>query len=124
MKSIAMDLQTGKFIRDNGRMRYTKDALEFLAHVVNHELSLFLGEWFMDTGKGLPYIPKQQRKSEHRMILETALRVKLMNIRGIKKTISFVPRYDKKERLFQVDYVVLTDYGTLKDAWKNIIGGE
>jgi len=124
MKSIALDPQTGKFVMDNGRMRYTKDDLEFLAHVVRHELSLFLGEWFMDTKKGLPYIPKRQKKSEHRKILETALRVKLMNIRGVKRVIGFVPRYDKKERLFHVDFVLKTDYGTLKDAWKNIIGGE
>jgi len=124
MKSIAIDPQTGKFALNNGRMRYTKDDLEFQAQVVMHELSLFLGEWFMDTKKGLPYIPKKQRKSEHRKILEAALRVKLMNIRGVKKTISFTPLYDKKERLYQVDFVLQTDYGTLKDAWKNIIGGE
>jgi Tol biopolymer transport system component len=124
MKSIAIDPQTGDFIRENGRMRYTDSDLEFMAQVVKHELSLFLGEWFMDTSKGIPYIPKENRKSQHRAVLESALRSKLTKIKGIKKVISFIPEYDKSQRLYTVRFVVQTDQGqNIEDTWKAISSG-
>jgi len=117
MKSIAIDQQTGKFVRENGRIRYTKTELEFLAQVVHHELSIFLGEWYLDTSKGLPYIPKKLRKSEHRSLLEKAIRAKLISIKGVKRIKSFVPRYDKKERLYEVVFAVETEVGLLDSTW-------
>jgi len=123
MKSIAIDPQTSNFVRHNGRMRYTKTDLEFLAQVVRHELSLFLGEWYLDTKKGLPYRPPKARKSEHRSILETALRAKLISIKGIKRVLSFTPRFDKKERLYEVAFSADTDAGLLKSAWVSSNGG-
>ena len=119
MKSIALDIKTANFIRENGRLRYTKTDLEFFAQSVGHEFSIFLGEWFLDTGKGLPYRPPNARKSGHRTILETALRAKLISIKGIKKVLSFSPRYDKKERLYEVAYTAMTEAGLLKDVWKS-----
>jgi hypothetical protein len=86
-------------------------------------LSIFLGEWYLDTRKGLPYRPPKARKSEHRSILETALRAKLISIKGIKRVISFTPLYDKKERLYEVAFSAETDAGLLKSAWESSNGG-
>jgi hypothetical protein len=119
MKSIAIDPQSNTFIRENGRMRYTKDELEHLVLVVRHELSLFLGEWFMDNTKGIPYQPKSARKSNHRVLLETALRTKITSITGVKRLTEFTPRYDKRERLLEVEFSAETDFGTLKSSWNN-----
>jgi CRISPR/Cas system CSM-associated protein Csm3 (group 7 of RAMP superfamily) len=116
MKSIAIDPKSANFMRENGRMRYTKTPLEFMAQVIRHELSLFLGEWFLDTGKGLPYLPPTARKSEHRTILETALRARLISIKGVKKVIYFTPRYDKRERLYQAAFAVETDAGIVESS--------
>ena len=89
--------------------------------MVRHELSLFLGEWFLDPGKGLPYRPATARKSEHRTILETALRSKLISIKAVKKVIYFMPQYDKRERLYQVSFAVETDAGVVESSWKSTI---
>lgn len=123
MKGIALDPQTGNFVRENGRMRYTESGLEFMAQVIKHELSIFLGEWFMDISKGIPYRPQDSRKSQHRAVLESALRAKLTKIKGIKKVLSFIPSYDKQQRLYTVKFVVQTDQGNLNDTWKNIASG-
>jgi hypothetical protein len=119
MKSIAIDPQSNSFIRENGRMRYTRDELEHLGIVVRHELSLFLGEWFMDNTKGIPYLPKSARKSEHRILLETAIRAKITSIEGVKQLTEFTPGYDKRERLLEVAFSAETDFGTLKSSWSN-----
>jgi hypothetical protein len=119
MKSFALDPQSNHFIREKGRMRYTKDELEHLTIVVRHELSLFLGEWFMDNSKGIPYLPTSSRKSTHRVLLETALRTKITSIEGIKRLTLFTPRYDKRERLLEVAFSAETDFGALKSSWSN-----
>jgi CRISPR/Cas system CSM-associated protein Csm3 (group 7 of RAMP superfamily) len=100
-------------------MRYTADELEHLALVVRHELSLFLGEWFMDNTKGIPYLPTSSRKSAHRALLETAIRAKIISITGIKRLTQFTPQYDKRERLLQIYFQAETELGTLKSSWSN-----
>jgi hypothetical protein len=119
MKSIAIDPQSNAFLRENGRMRYTRDELEHLTLVVMHELSLFLGEWFMDTAKGIPYLPESSRKSAHRTLLETAIRTKLTSITGIKRVTQFVPQYDSRERFLQISFSAESDFGTLESSWNN-----
>jgi hypothetical protein len=119
LKSFALDPQSNNFIRENGRMRYTRDELEHLIVVVRHELSLFLGEWFMDNTKGIPYLPTSSRKSYHRVLLETAIRTKIISIKGIKRLTQFTPQYDKRERLLQISFFAETKYGTLESSWSN-----
>ena len=119
MKSIAIDPRTGNFARENGRMRYTKTELEFMAQVVRHELSLFLGEWFLAIEKGLPYLPQSPRKAEHRFVLESALRAKLISINGVEKLIRLTISFDKRERLFDVSFCLKTIAGELESIWYN-----
>jgi len=123
MKSIAIDIQTANFVRENGRLSYTKSDLEFLAQAIRHELSIYLGEWYMDKTKGIPFRPSKSRKSEHRSILESALRAKLISIKGVKKVLSFTPRYDKRERLYEVAFIVETEAGTVDSFWQSSDGG-
>jgi CRISPR/Cas system CSM-associated protein Csm3 (group 7 of RAMP superfamily) len=117
MKSIAIDPYTANFVRENGRLRYTKTELEFTAQKVRHELSLFLGEWFIDPEMGLPYLPGSIKKSEHRTVLESAIRAKLISIEDVNSIIEFNPRYDKSERLLEVAFVLDTKAGKLDSNW-------
>jgi hypothetical protein len=119
LKSIAIDPQSNTFLRESGRMRYTRDELEHLAVVVRHELSLFLGEWFMDNTKGIPYLPTSSRKSTHRLLLETTIRTKIASIRGIKRLTQFTSSYDKRERLLKISFSAESDFGTLESSWTN-----
>jgi hypothetical protein len=117
MKSIAIDPFTANFVRENGRMRYTKTELEYVAQKIRHELSLFLGEWFVDPEMGLPYLPGNIKKSEHRTVLESAIRAKLVSIEDVKSIIEFSPFYDKGERLLEVAFVLDTKAGKLESGW-------
>jgi hypothetical protein len=114
MKSFAINPLSNDFIREGNLIRYTKDDLEHLTLMVRHELSLFLGEWFVDTSKGLPYIPDEDSgKMAHRVLLETAMRSKITSITGIKRLRSFVPELDKRQRVYRVSFSADTDYGEL-----------
>jgi hypothetical protein len=122
MKSFAIDPQSNTFSRQNGRMRYTRNELEHLCQVIRHEISLFYGEWFMDSSKGIPYFPTSDSKSEHRIILETALRTKVSGIKGVKRIIYFRSALDRSTRLFRVDFAVMSEYGEFESSWTNRTG--
>jgi hypothetical protein len=105
MKDFAIEPHRNKFIRERNGMRFTNNYLEYMAQKVRSAISLFLGEWYLNRRKGIPYIPKTLEKIEQRPLLETALIVTISNVKGIKKLISFDPTYDGKERLFKVKFI-------------------
>jgi hypothetical protein len=104
-------------------MRYTKTELEFMAQTVRHELSIFLGEWYLAQDKGLPYRPTTAQKSSHRTLLETAIRGKLITIKGVKNITRFTPLYDKQNRVLEVVFSLETNAGELDSFWKSPQGG-
>jgi CRISPR/Cas system CSM-associated protein Csm3 (group 7 of RAMP superfamily) len=118
MKSLA--IKDNRFIRENGRFRYTKDNLEYLAQKVKSVISIVLGEWFLDQSLGIPYIPKSDSKIEHRTLLETMLRTKITAVKGIKKITSFVSDLNKAKREFSVSIIAETDEGELLDLTESL----
>jgi hypothetical protein len=118
MKSLA--IKDNSFIRGNGKFRYTKDNLEYLAQKVKSVISIVLGEWFLDQSLGIPYIPKSDNKIEHRTLMETMLRTKITAVKGIKKITSFISDLDKATRNFSVSIVVETDEGKLLDLAESL----
>jgi CRISPR/Cas system CSM-associated protein Csm3 (group 7 of RAMP superfamily) len=101
------------FIRENGKFRYTRNNLEYLAQKVRSVISIILGEWFLDQSLGIPYIPASDNKIEHRPLLEIALRTKITAIAGIKKITSFISELDRATRTFTVAIIAETDEGEL-----------
>jgi hypothetical protein len=105
MKDFAITPHGNEFIRERNGMRFTNNYLDYMRQKVRSAISLFLGEWYLNRKKGIPYIPTSLEKIDHRPILETALIVTISNVKGIKKLISFEPSYDEKERFFKVQFV-------------------
>jgi hypothetical protein len=120
MKSLA--IKDNRFIRENGKFRYTQGNLEYLAQKVKSVISIVLGEWFLDQSLGIPYIPKSDNKIEHRTLMETMLRTKITAVKGIKKITSFISSLDKATRNFSVSIIVETDEGELLDLTESLNG--
>jgi CRISPR/Cas system CSM-associated protein Csm3 (group 7 of RAMP superfamily) len=113
MKSLAINPTGNSFIRENGKFRYTRNNLEYLAQKVRSVISIILGEWFLDPSLGIPYIPTSDNKIEHRPLLEITLRTKITAIQGIKKITSFLSDLDRATRKFNVAIIAETDEGEL-----------
>jgi hypothetical protein len=122
MKSLALETQGNTFIRENGRFRYTKDNLEYLAQKVRSVISIMLGEWFLDQTLGVPYMPQSDNKVEHRPLLETSVRTKITAVVGIKKIVSFVSELNNATRQFTVAIVAESDEGELIELTESFTG--
>jgi hypothetical protein len=112
MKSTAIYPGNNNFMLEDSRWRFTETRLEYMAQKIRHTISVFRGEWFMDRAIGIPYIPGEDTgKDMHRRMIETALQVRIGEINGVEKFISFSSSLDKAARILTVDFTVQLDTG-------------
>ena len=123
MRSIAVEPHGNNFQRKGRQLRFTETRLEYLQQKVRSVLSIFLGEWYLDTSLGLPYIPATDGKIAHRSILESRAQTKIMAINGIRKLNSFTTEYDPRERTFSIRFIAETDAGDLLEMEETWITG-
>jgi hypothetical protein len=118
MKSILLEQRSNKFAVEDQRWRFTETRLEYAAQKIRHTISVFLGEWFMDRTIGIPYIPGEDvEKNMHRRMIETALQVRIGEVEGVEKFLSFSTSLDKAARILTADFTVQLDGGdTYRDS--------
>jgi hypothetical protein len=112
MKGLLLEQQGNKFVVQDHQWRFTETRLEYIVQKIRHTISVFLGEWFMDRTIGIPYIPGEDaEKNMHRRMIETALQVRIGEVEGVEKFLSFSSRIDKATRILTVDFTVQLDTG-------------
>lgn len=124
MKDFALVPGTNSFAWEKRDMTMTSEYLQYMQQKVRACLSLFKGEWYLDTGIGIPYIPSfDTEKDAHRSVLESAIRVKISSIDGIKKLLSFSSELDTKTRTLSVSFSAQCDNGETLEVEDISLGG-
>jgi hypothetical protein len=124
MKSLLLERHGNNMVVENHRWRFTETRLEYVSQKIRHTISLFQGEWFMDRTIGIPYIPGEDAgKDTHRRVIETALQVRIGEVEGVEKFLSFSSRLDKTARTLTVDFTVRLDTGETYSDSVAIEGG-
>jgi hypothetical protein len=120
MKGLLLEQQGNKFVVRDHQWRFTETRLEYLSQKIRHTISVFSGEWFMDRTIGIPYIPGEDAgKDMHRRMIETALQVRIGEVQGVEKFISFSSQVDKATRMLTVEFTVQIDTGeTYSDSFE------
>jgi hypothetical protein len=118
MKDLLLEQQGNKFMADDHHWRFSETPLEYLAQKIRHTISVFRGEWFMDRSIGIPYIPGEgMEKNMHRCMIETALQVRIGEVEGVEKFLSFTTSLNRASRTLTVEFTVQIDTGeTIKDS--------
>jgi hypothetical protein len=112
MKDLLLEQQSNNFVVEDHHWRFTKTRLEYMAQKIRHTTSVFRGEWFMDKTIGIPYIPGEDiEKNMHRRMIETALQVRIGEVKGVEKFLSFSSSLDKATRILTVEFTVQIDTG-------------
>ena len=77
----------------------------------------------MDRSIGIPYIPNENvARTMHRRMIETALQVRIGEIDGVEKFLSFTSTLDKATRQLRITFTVQIDSGeTYTDSV--VVGG-
>ena len=112
MKDLLLEQNSNKFRVEDHRWRFTENRLEYVSQKIRHTISVFKGEWFMDRSLGIPYIPGENvERVMHRRMIETALQVRIGEVEGVEKFISFSSTLDKATRQLRIDFTVQIDTG-------------
>jgi hypothetical protein len=123
MKDLLIEPNSNKIAVRDHRWRFTETRLEYVAQKVRHTISIFSGEWFLDRTIGIPYIPDENtEKNMHRRMIETALQVRIGEVEGVEKFISYSSNFNNASRILTVEFTLQIDSGeTYSDSV--LIGG-
>lgn len=107
MRDFLLIPNMNDFYKEKGKTILTRTNIEYYQQKIRAVLSFQKGEWFTDATIGIPYIGSfDLSKSEHRSLIISSIKSKILNIDGIDSIISFNTEYDKAKRKLMVSFVV------------------
>ena len=116
---LAMNVQTGDLVVQNGDLMIVSNG-ERVAQQALITLREWLGEWFLKTSDGVPYLEyilvKNPNEAHVRQILTEAIE----NVEGVKKVTELEFVFNRILRTLTVSYEIATDYGFITK--KEVLG--
>ena len=116
---LAMNVQTGDLVVRNGDLIIVNNG-ERVAQQVLITLREWLGEGFLKTSDGIPYLEyilvKNPNEAHVRQILTEAIE----NVEGVKKVTELEFVFNRILRTLTVSYEIATDYGFITK--KEVLG--
>lgn len=116
---LAMNIQTGDLVVQNGDLMIVSNG-ERVAQQVLITLREWLGEWFLKTSDGVPYLEyilvKNPNEAHVRQIITEAIE----NVDGVKKVTELEFVFNRILRTLTVSYEIATDYGFITK--KEVLG--
>lgn len=116
---LAENIATGDLLSQNNDLMIIDNA-ERVAQQILITLRFWLGEWFLDTTQGVPYLEyiliKNPNENHIRQILSEAI----LSVEGVQAVDEMTLDFDAKNRRLYVEYSASTDYGLL--TRKEVLG--
>ncbi len=116
---LAMNVQTGDLVVRNGDLIIVNNG-ERVAQQVLITLREWLGEWFLKTSDGVPYLEyilvKKPNEAHVRQVLSEAIQ----SVEGVKGVTELEFAFNRILRTLTVSYEIDTDYGFITK--KEVLG--
>lgn len=119
MYDIAADINTSDIVLQNGDIMMIDDAAR-VAQQILITLRFWLGEWFLNTTEGTPYLEYILVKQPNMAHIRQILTEQIQSVEGVKSVTDMTLTFDQRERHLLVEYTADTDYGLVTD--KAILG--
>ena len=109
---LAMNMATGDLVLRDGDVLLI-DNVERVAQQILITLRFWLGEWFLDTKDGIPYLEYVLVKSPNLLHIRQIFTEAMEKVDGVKRVEEMNLAFDVKNRSLRVDYEASTDYGLI-----------
>lgn len=96
------------------------EGAERIQQAVGIHLRTWLGEWFLDTSFGVPYLENILGKNRRPEITEAVLRSQILKVNGVKSIKSFTLQTDPHTRKSFIAFSADTKEGLISD--KLVVG--
>lgn len=102
---------SGDYSFGNGQLDFYRDVPEAVGQSVVTRLLLWLGEWFLDTTQGTPFMQGILGKYSL-AVADTTVQDRVLNTTGVTDISSYASTVDPNERIMSVtDLTIDTIYG-------------
>lgn len=116
---LAMNVQTGDLVVRNGDLMIVNNG-ERVAQQVLITLREWLGEWFLKTSDGVPYLEYILVKNPNEAHVRQVLSEAIQSVEGVKGVTELEFAFNRILRTLTVSYEIDTDYGFI--AKKEVLG--
>lgn len=107
---LAMNVKTGDLIVRNGDLMIVNNG-ERVAQQVLITLREWLGEWFLRTSDGVPYLEYILVKNPNEAHVRQVLSEAIQSVEGVKGVTELEFAFNRILRTLTVSYEIDTDYG-------------
>jgi hypothetical protein len=114
-----MNINSNDLILENDDLLMI-DAAERVSQQILITLRFWLGEWFLNTTDGVPYLEYILVKQPNMAHIRQILTEQIQSVEGVKAVTDMELTFDQRERNLLVEYTADTDYGLVTD--KAILG--
>lgn len=111
---IALNIASNDLVIKNNDLILIDNA-ERVAQQVLITLRFWLGEWFLDTREGVPYLEYVLVKNPNMSHIRQILTEKIQSVEGVKRIISLDFDFRRVARELYVDFEVDTNYGLITE---------
>lgn len=105
MRDFAID-NDGTFMREYNGLRMTSTLTEYVAQKLQIKFRFFLGEWYLDTSKGIPYLTKILGKNIDIAFVESIYKSAILSLDEVEELRSFSLEIDAVTRTLTVTFSV------------------
>ena len=116
---LAMNVQTGDLVVRNGDLIIVNSG-ERVAQQVLITLREWLGEWFLKTSDGVPYLEYILVKNPNEAHVRQVLSEAIQSVEGVKGVTELEFAFNRILRTLTVSYEIDTDYGFITK--KEVLG--
>lgn len=116
---LAMNVQTGDLVVRNGDLMIVNNG-ERVAQQVLITLREWLGEWFLKTSDGVPYLEYILVKNPNEAHIRQILTETIQSVEGVKGVTELEFSFNRILRTLTVSYEIATDYGFITK--KEVLG--
>lgn len=116
---LAMNVKTGDLVVRNGDLMIVNNG-ERVAQQVLITLREWLGEWFLRTSDGVPYLEYILVKNPNEAHVRQVLSEAIQSVEGVKGVTELEFAFNRILRTLTVSYEIDTDYGFITK--KEVLG--
>ncbi len=99
---LAINTLTNDIYLSGNDLATVKDQTDCVVQLLAQRLQFFYGEWFIDQSLGIPYIQQIFTKNPSPVVIDSALKLALLNTAGIVELTAFAVSIDTSQRQLQV----------------------
>ena len=113
---------TGDYVFGQGGLDYAADA-DAAAQAVRTKLKLLLGEWWENTGDGLPLFQQillQRATADGIQTVDLLIKQRIMEVAEVTNV--QITKSSVKDRQYQADVIIETIYGEITDTIRLEVG--